>query len=149
MCSSDLDPFKGGGIQSVQRIDLRFSILDSAGGVVNNLTGQVKKLDILGATIECGIVNFQPIHSQNEVYGGRFQEDGGNKEFNSFATVVFGTNMVVQHWPIRVRTIIGGFIISYLKLCENANASDMNECDAPESNKTVAGTELTRRYPSR
>jgi hypothetical protein len=29
----------------------------------------------------------------------------------------------------------------------NANSSDMKECDAPESNKTDAGTELTRRVP--
>src|SRR3954463_837126 len=76
-----LDSFKGGGIQ---RIDLCFGILRQVGGVVNNLTGGVKKLDRLGATIECGIMNLQPIHSQNEVYGGRLQNDGGSKEFNSF-----------------------------------------------------------------
>jgi hypothetical protein len=28
-----------------------------------------------------------------------------------------------------------------------AKASDMKECNAPESNKTEAGTELTRRVP--
>src|SRR4051794_5518656 len=28
-----------------------------------------------------------------------------------------------------------------------ANAPDMNECDAPESNNIVAGIELTRRVP--
>ena len=52
--------------------------------MVNNLTRGVKKLDRLGATIECGIVKFQPIHSENEVYGGRLQNDWGNKEYNSF-----------------------------------------------------------------
>ena len=41
-------------------------------------------MDRLGATIECGIVHFQPIHSENEVYGGRLQNDWGNKEYNSF-----------------------------------------------------------------
>src|SRR3954471_18186067 len=63
---------------------MRFSILGNLGGVVNNLTGGVKELDRLGATIQRGIVNFQPIHSQTEVYGGGFREDGGSKEFNSF-----------------------------------------------------------------
>src|SRR4051812_5053155 len=125
-----------------------FSISSNSGGVVKNLTGGVKKLYRLGATIQCGIVNFQPIHSQNEVYGGGFQEDGGSKELNSFDfNDGVRTNMVVRYCPIGVRTIIGGFIVSYLKLCENANVSDMNECDAPESNKIVAGTELTRRVP--
>src|SRR3954464_10042997 len=47
------------------------------------LTGVLKELDRLGATIQRGIVNFQPIHSQDEVYGGRLQEDGGSKELNS------------------------------------------------------------------
>src|ERR1041385_3624709 len=65
----------------------------------------------------------------------------------SISMVVFGTSMVVRHWLMGVRTTIGGFIVSYLKLCKNANASDMNECDAPVSNKTVAGMELTRRLP--
>src|SRR3954467_10413264 len=65
----------------------------------------------------------------------------------STSTVELGTNLVVRHWPIGVRTTIGGFIVSSVKLCTNANDSDMNECDAPESNKIVAGTELTRRVP--
>src|ERR1041384_1396271 len=65
----------------------------------------------------------------------------------SISTMVSGTILVVWHWPIGVRTTIGGFIFSNAKLCDNANASDMNECDAPVSNKTVAGTELTRRVP--
>ena len=30
---------------------------------------------------------------------------------------------------------------------EVQNASEMNECDAPESNKTLAGAELMRRVP--
>ena len=63
------------------------------------------------------------------------------------STVELGTNLEVWHWPIGVRTTISGFILSSVKLCANANDSDMNECDAPESNKTVAGTELTRRVP--
>src|SRR3954467_11875956 len=79
-----LDSVQRGDIESIQHKDLRLSILGNSGGVVNNLTGGVKKLDRLGATIECGIVNFQPIHSQDKVYGGGFQEDGGNKELNSF-----------------------------------------------------------------
>ena len=65
----------------------------------------------------------------------------------SSSTVVLGTILEVWQWPIGVRTTIGGFIFSNVKLCDNANASDMNECDAPESNKIVAGTELTRRVP--
>src|SRR3954463_14074027 len=65
----------------------------------------------------------------------------------SISMMVLGTILVVRHWPIRVRTTIGGSIFSNVKLCDNANASDMNECDAPESNKTVAGTEFTRRVP--
>src|SRR4051812_48049780 len=79
-----LDSVQRGDIESIHHKDMRLSILGNSGGVVNNLTGGVKELDRLGATIQRGIVNFQPIHSQNEVYGGRFQEDGGNKEFNSF-----------------------------------------------------------------
>src|SRR4051812_22585915 len=67
--------------------------------------------------------------------------------FPSILVVVLGTTLEVRQWPIRVRTTIGGFIFSNVKLCDKANASDMNECDAPESNKTVPGTELTRRVP--
>src|SRR3954468_19518311 len=65
----------------------------------------------------------------------------------SISTMVLGTILVVRHWPIGVRTTIGGSIFSNVKLCEKANASDMKECDAPESNKTVEGTEFTRRVP--
>src|SRR3954466_5560703 len=79
-----LDAFEGGGIQRIHHKYLCFSITGNSGGVVNNLVGGVKKLDRLGATIKCGIVKFQPIHSQNEVYGGRLQNDGVSKEFNSF-----------------------------------------------------------------
>src|SRR3954469_16548773 len=79
-----LDAFEGGGIQSIHHEYLCFSITGNSGGVVNNLAGGVKNLDRLGATIKCGIVKFQPIHSQNEVYGGRLQEDGRSKELNSF-----------------------------------------------------------------
>src|SRR3954469_14579430 len=79
-----LDAFEGGGIQSIHHKYLCFSITDNSGGVINNLARGVKKLDRLGATIECGIVKFQPVHSQNEVYGGRHQDYGGSMEFNSF-----------------------------------------------------------------
>ena len=33
------------------------------------------------------------------------------------------------------------------KLCSDANGNDMKECDAPVSNKTLAGMELTGRLP--
>jgi hypothetical protein len=33
-------------------------------------------------------------------------------------------------------------------LCFSAKLDDMNECDAPESNNTVASTELTKNSPS-
>src|SRR4051812_40288526 len=46
-----LDSFKGGGIESIHRIDPRFGILGNTGGVVHNLAGGVKELDRLGATI--------------------------------------------------------------------------------------------------
>src|ERR1044071_4228715 len=62
----------------------------------------------------------------------------------SISTMVLGTILEVWQWPIGVRTTIGGSIFSTMKLCDNANASDMNECDAPESNKIVAGMELRR-----
>src|SRR4051812_31188225 len=67
-----LDSFEGRGIQSILHKYLRFSITGNSGGVVNNLAGGVKKLDRLGAIIQCGIVNFQPIHFEDEVYGGGF-----------------------------------------------------------------------------
>src|SRR3954471_920648 len=79
-----LDSVQRGDIESIHHKDLRFNVTGDPGGVVNNLTGGVKELDRLGATIQGCIVNFQPIHSQDKVYGGRFQEDGGNKELNSF-----------------------------------------------------------------
>src|SRR6187399_2343036 len=31
--------------------------------------------------------------------------------------------------------------------CDNAKGLDMKECDAPESNKTLAGKEFTERLP--
>src|SRR3954470_4189076 len=62
-----LDSVKRCNIQSIHHIDLCFGIPGNSGGVVNNLVGGVKELDRLGATIECDIVEFQPIHSQNEV----------------------------------------------------------------------------------
>src|SRR4051812_47374782 len=44
-------------------------------------------------------------------------------------------------------TTIGGYMFSNGKSYLRANASDMKECDAPESNRTEAGTELTGRVP--
>ena len=41
----------------------------------------------------------------------------------------------------------GGYMFSNDKSCSRANASDMKECDAPESKRTDGGTELTRRVP--
>src|ERR1041384_6111285 len=79
-----LNSFKRRDVQSIHHIDMCFSITGNPGGVVNNLTGGVKKLDRLGTTIQCGIVDFQPIHSQDEVYGGRLQNDGGHTEYNYF-----------------------------------------------------------------
>src|SRR3954466_13228509 len=79
-----LDAFEGGGIQSIHHKDLHFSITGNSGGVVNNLAGGVKKLDRLGATIQCGIVSFQPIHVEDEVYGGGFQNVWSNHEFYPF-----------------------------------------------------------------
>src|SRR4051812_8745226 len=67
-----LNSIQRGDTESIHHKDLCFNILGNPGGVVNNLTGGVKELDRLGATIQRGIVNFEPIHPQNEVYGGEF-----------------------------------------------------------------------------
>ena len=60
---------------------MRLRTLGNLGGVVHYLAGGVKELDGFGATIKCVVVSFQPVHSQNEVYGGRLQNMWGNNEF--------------------------------------------------------------------
>jgi hypothetical protein len=46
-------------------------------------------------------------------------------------------------WVIR-----GNFSNTVGILCFSTKLDDMNECDAPESNNTVASTELTKNSPS-
>src|ERR1041385_7027137 len=127
---------------------MRFSILGNSGGVVNNLAGGVKKSDRTGATIQCGIVNFQPIYSKMRSMVEVFRMMGDTRNIIPLTSMVTScTIMEVWQRPPGVRTIIGGFIFSNVMLHDNANASDMNECVAPESNKIVAGAELMRRVP--
>jgi hypothetical protein len=40
------------------------------------------------------------------------------------------------------------FIVAIGRLCMETNLDDMNECEAPESNKTVVGFELARNIPN-
>ena len=79
-----LDSFKGGCIQRIESKNPRFGISHKRGGVVHNLTGRVKELDGAGATINCSIMGFQPIHSKNEVDGGSFQDVRGYNELCPF-----------------------------------------------------------------
>jgi hypothetical protein len=70
--------------------------------------------------------------------------------WNSNPSTSMGTlwlTIEVRHWPTGFCTNIGVFNSSHLMSCMSANYSEMNECDAPESNKTEAGTELTRSIP--
>ena len=56
--------------------------------------------------------------------------------------------MVARHWDPGVLTTSGVHIFSALYYAMHERKfSEMNECDAPESNKTLAGTELTRSLP--
>ena len=78
-----------------------------------------------------------------------FKTMGGT--WNSRPSISTGTlrlTMVVRHWPAGVCTTSGLFISSNLRPCMDAKSSDMKECDAPESNKTEVGAELTRRVPN-
>ena len=52
--------------------------------------------------------------------------------------------------PPGVRVNRGVFVFSSTVgiLCLSTKLDDMNECDAPESNNTVARVELTRNSPS-
>jgi hypothetical protein len=45
-------------------------------------------------------------------------------------------------------TSIVCFMVAIGRLCFATKLDDMNECDAPELNKIVAGCELTRNIPS-
>ena len=60
---------------------LRFSILGDSSGVVHYLARGVKELDGFVATIERGVVSLQPIHAENKVDGGYFQNVWRNHEF--------------------------------------------------------------------
>jgi hypothetical protein len=53
----------------------------------------------------------------------------------------------VSHLDPGELTTNGGYMFSNDKSCLRANASDMKECDAPESKRTEAGIELTGRVP--
>jgi hypothetical protein len=46
-------------------------------------------------------------------------------------------------WVIR-----GNFSSTAGILCFSAKLDDMNECDGPESNNTIASTKLTKNSPS-
>jgi hypothetical protein len=45
-------------------------------------------------------------------------------------------------------TFIVHFMMVMGKLCLAANFDDMKECDAPESNKIIAGCEFARNIPN-
>src|ERR1041385_6021025 len=53
----------------------------------------------------------------------------------------------VSHLDPGEQTNSGEYMCSNGNSCLIANASNTKECDAPESNRTEAGTELTRRVP--
>src|SRR6187399_152184 len=56
-------------------------------------------------------------------------------------------NLEVMHLPGEIIcNIFGKAIVP--TLCLDANGKDMKECDAPESNNTFAGKELTGRLPN-
>ena len=77
-----------------------------------------------------------------------FRIMGDAKNSNpSISTETLWLTMEVWHWPAGGFTTSGVCISSYLMPCMNANSADMNECDAPVSNKTDAGTEFTRSVP--
>jgi hypothetical protein len=44
-------------------------------------------------------------------------------------------------------TIMVYFMMLMGRLCVATNFDDMKECDAPKSNKTIAGCEFARTYP--
>ena len=105
-------------------------------------------MDDFGATINVSSVDFNQSIPKMRSMVEDFRMMGETRNtIPSISIVTLGTILEVWHWPPGVRTTIGGFLFSNVMLCDNANASDMNECDAPESNKTVVGTELTRRVP--
>ena len=103
--------------------------------------------DLSGANYRSSM-RFQPIHPQNEVDVRRLQDNGRGIEFQPFD---FHGDIDANQGGLTlshgVLTSTEVFISSHLTSCLYAKSSDMNECDAPESNKTDAGTEFTRSVP--
>src|ERR1041384_650755 len=79
-----LNPFERCDIQGIQSIYTSFSIHRHNGSMTHNRARRMKELDDLGAIIKCGIVGFQPIHTQDKVNSGGFQNVWGEKELNPF-----------------------------------------------------------------
>jgi hypothetical protein len=82
----------------------------------------------------------QQIHAKNYIYAlGVYDDKVRPKIYPLMAILIAGHICLVFISPPGELTIMVYFMMAMGKLCFVTNFDDMKECDAPESNKTVAG----------
>jgi hypothetical protein len=110
------------------------------------LSGQ---LDSSLGTQNYSVILSQPIHAKNYIYAlGVYDDEVQQKVYPLMAILITGHMCLVFISPSGELTIMVHFMIVMGKLCLATNFDDMKECDAPESNKIIAGCEFAKNIPN-
>jgi hypothetical protein len=95
------------------------------------------------------IVLSQPIHVKDNVYALGIQNDKVCQEFYPLMVILTDRHICfILISPPGELTSMVCFIIDMGRWHLATNADEIKECDAPESNKIVAGCELAKNIPS-
>jgi hypothetical protein len=90
----------------------------------------------------------QPVHTKYDVYALRFQDyKVGDNVYPLILRFNFGHSCLAGISPPGELTIIWHLSRAMGRLCFSTYATDMKECDTPESNSTTAEMSLTENVP--
>jgi hypothetical protein len=95
------------------------------------------------------IILLQPIHAKNYIYApGIYDDEVPQKVYPLMAILIAGHICLAFISPPGELTSMVYFMTAIGRLCSATNFDDMKECDAPESNKIIAGYEFAGNIPS-
>jgi hypothetical protein len=107
------------------------------------------QLDSFIGTQNYSIKLSHPIHAKNYIYAlGVYDDEVREKVYPLMAILIAGHICLVFISPPGELTIMVYFMMVVSKLCLVTNFDDMKECDAPKSNKIVAGCEFAHNIPN-
>jgi hypothetical protein len=128
----------GNTLGSDDRLCNKFQFLPIRGSQLDRVLGVVDKYLVLT----------QPVHSKNDVYALRFQDNEiGDEVYSLILRFTFGHSYLAGISPPEELTIIRHFSRARGRLCFPTYATDMKECDALELNSTTAEVSLIKNIP--